>query len=154
MKALKIYLKQNSGAAAVVEMTMILPIVISVLFFLITISLTVGYYLSCYSNAGKMMTKQIEQIENGEKGNIDTPNFDYDLQRDREFLSEKITVTVNRGAMKDRVYGKAIKGARVVDQMNFVKEIFDKYLSENKTNKLKEKILNTKNKVVSGAYEK
>lgn len=94
------------------------------------------------------MTKEIEQAEIGEKKENQNNKLDYVLKKDKGFFSEKITVDVSRGVFKDAAYGKAIKASQVVDQMNFSQELFDKYLSNNKPGKIKQRIEETKNKVI------
>lgn len=92
------------------------------------------------------MTKEIERIEIGKKE--ENQNSDYVLTKNKGLFSEKIKVDVRKGVFKDTAYGKAIKASQTVDQMNFSEELFDKYLSNNKTEKIKQRIEETKNKVI------
>lgn len=92
------------------------------------------------------MTKEIERIEIGKKE--ENQNSDYVLTKNRGLFSEKIKVDVRKGVFKYTAYGKAIKASQAVDQMNFSEELFDKYLSNNKTEKIKQRIEETKNKVI------
>ena len=110
--------------------------------------MSVGYYLSCYSKANNIMTKEIAKEEIGEKEDNQNSKSDYVIKKDKGFFSEKIIVNVSRGIFKDAAYGKAIKASPVVDQMNFSQELFDKYLSNNKPGKIKQRIEETKNKVI------